>query len=191
MANTLPRKYFLNKDVNFLAKNLIGKSLHTRFNGVHTAGVILETEAYCGLTDKACHAYNNKRTSRTKVFFEKGGISYVYKCYGIHDLFNIITGPKEYPQAILIRSIKSIKNVEEIQKRRGKGIKEKNLTNGPGKLTEALGISIKHNKLVLKEENKIWIEDGIFQGEIIQTPRIGIGEFAKEDAKLPWRYLAI
>ena len=101
----LKKDFYLQEDVMAISKQLLGKYLFTNINNRVTAGIITETEAYAGITDKASHAYNNRRTKRTEVMFAAGGVCYVYLCYGIHHLFNIVTNQKDVPHAILIRAI--------------------------------------------------------------------------------------
>lgn len=184
----LNASYYLNPDVVFLAKDLIGKTLCTRINNTLTCGIITETEAYAGVIDKASHAYGDRRTNRTEVMYSKGGVSYVYLCYGIHRLFNIVTNANGIPHAILIRAIYPVKGIEEIVKRRG--IKfSANLCVGPGKVSQALGIDLVHNKLSLTGK-EIWLQDdhvNIPEGSIHVGPRIGV-DYAGEDAKLPYRF---
>src|SRR3954471_15249269 len=103
--NMLKNSYYLNADVVFLAKDLLGKTLCTRINNKLTCGIITETEAYAGVIDKASHAYSGRRTNRTETIYSKGGVTYVYLCYGIHRLLNIVTNNKDVPHAILIRAI--------------------------------------------------------------------------------------
>ncbi|HRD40105.1 MAG TPA: DNA-3-methyladenine glycosylase, partial [Bacteroidia bacterium] len=116
---------------------MLGKVLVTKFYNKLTAGIITETEAYDGVNDKACHAYGGKRTARTEAMYAQGGISYVYLCYGMHHLFNIVTGSKDVPQAVLIRAIQPLKGIEEILKRRNATKLSANLCVGPGKITKA------------------------------------------------------
>src|SRR4051812_21670161 len=111
----LKASYYANTDVVFLAKDLIGKTLCTRINNKLTCGIITETEAYAGIIDKASHAYGGRRTNRTETMYSKGGVSYVYLCYGIHRLFNIVTNTVDVPHAILIRAIYPTKGIEEIE----------------------------------------------------------------------------
>lgn len=188
MAHMLKASYYLNTDVVFLAKDLIGKTLCTRINGVLTCGIITETEAYAGVNDKASHAYNGRRTNRTETMYSKGGVSYVYLCYGIHKLFNIVTNIKDNPQAILIRAIYPTVGIDEIVKRRG--IKfSATLCVGPGKVSQALGIDLLHDKVSLIGK-EIWLQDDdikINPGDIHVGPRIGV-DYAGEDAKLPFRF---
>lgn len=186
----IAKSFYLKSDVNWIARHLIGKVLVTNFNGQLTSGIIIETEAYCGFKDKACHAYPEKKTPRTQIFYEAGGLSYVYLCYGIHYLFNIITGPKDWPQAVLIRAVIPLDGIT-IQKsrRRGDQTSFKDIASGPGKLSQALGISKAHNGLSLCSRSGIWLEDFGYEFNLEATPRIGI-DYAGEDAKLPWRYVA-
>ena len=151
--------------------------------------MIVETEAYVGINDKASHAYNNKKTNRTEVMYEKGGVCYVYLCYGIHYLINIVTGEKNIPHAILIRAIEPKDGIDIMLQRRSLKKTSFNITNGPGKLSQALAINKILNGKSLNS-NKIWIEDlkiNIDEKDILSSPRIGV-DYAKEDAKLPYRF---
>lgn len=184
----LKASYYLNKDVLFLAKDLIGKTLCTNINNNLTGGIITETEAYAGVNDKASHAYNGRRTNRTEVMYSKGGVSYVYLCYGIHHLFNIVTNIKDTPHAILIRAIYPTIGVDDIVERRGVKF-SKNICVGPGKVSQALGINLLHNNLSLTGK-EIWLQDDhvkINESDIQIGPRIGV-DYAGEDAKLPYRF---
>lgn len=184
----LKASYYANPDVVFLAKDLLGKTLCTRIGGVLTGGIITETEAYAGVTDKASHAYGDRRTKRTETMYGKGGTSYVYLCYGIHRLFNIVTNVKGIPHAVLVRAISPTIGIEEIIKRRG--VKPSpTFCVGPGKVTQALGIDLLHNNLSLRGKD-IWIKDDgvkIDLKDIQAGPRIGV-DYAGEDAKLPYRF---
>lgn len=181
----IPLSFYKNPDVVEVAKNLLGKLLLTKIDGLLTGGFITETEAYAGVVDKASHAYAGRRTERTEIMYASGGITYVYLCYGIHSLLNIVTGEKGVPHAVLIRAIKPYIGTEIIQKRR----KYKTpLTSGPGTLTRALGITRKQNGLSLLSK-EVWVEKGISVSSIENTPRIGI-DYAEEDASLPYRFIA-
>jgi len=187
MPQPLSKTYFENENVVFLAKDLIGKQLSTCIDGVLTSGIITETEAYAGQGDKACHAHLGRFTKRTKVMYESGGITYVYLCYGIHHLFNIVTNTKGNADAILVRAIEPTLGIDIMQERRGKSKVDKTLTSGPGNISKALGISKTYNSLSVTSEN-IWIEDiGHNPSNIKETTRIGI-DYAGEDAALPWRF---
>lgn len=167
-----------------MAEALIGKTLYTEFDQQLTAGIIVETEAY-SYTEKACHAYNNRRTSRTETLFHEGGTCYVYLCYGIHKLFNIVTNQNGVAEAVLIRAVQPLAGEKTMLKRRG-AMKNQNLTSGPGKLSQALGIDLSHNKLQLFKGG-IWLEDNKNKVAVEKSPRIGVA-YAKEDALLPWRF---
>lgn len=187
MPKSLSKTYFENPDVVFLAKDLIGKQLSTHIDGVVTSGIITETEAYAGQGDKACHAHLGKFTKRTKVMYEPGGIAYVYLCYGIHHLFNVVTNTRGHADAVLIRAIEPTQGIHIMQERRGKSKLDKSLTAGPGNLTKALGISKIHNQSSVVGD-AIQIENTENKNiSLIETTRIGI-DYAGEDAKLPWRF---
>lgn len=184
----LPVSFYSNPDVVEVSRLLLGKVLCTKFDGVLTSGMITETEAYCGRNDKACHANNGTRTARTEVMYGKPGQAYIYLCYGIHHLFNVVTNEKNVADAVLIRSIRPIDGYETIRKRRN--VKNKNqLTDGPGKLTQALGITTDYTSISLSGP-PIWIEDRNFaipSHKIEPSKRIGV-EYAGEDADRLWRF---
>ena len=184
----LPFSFYLNTDVNSLARQLIGKMLFTQIDGEITAGIIVETEAYAGIEDKASHAYGGRLTDRTKTMYLKGGVSYVYLCYGIHNLFNVVTGPLNTPHAVLIRGVEPVIGTEIMLQRRGMALFKPNLTAGPGALSKALGIDRTFNAKDLTGE-EIWIEDGwdVDPESIVAAPRVGVG-YAADHALLPWRY---
>jgi DNA-3-methyladenine glycosylase len=184
----LPLEYYRHEDVLFLSQDLLGKFLVTHIGGSITAGMIVETEAYCAPEDRASHAYGYRRTRRNEVMYHAGGVCYVYRCYGIHALFNVVTNGIDHPHAILIRAIEPTDGIPVMLQRRHKTTLEKTLTAGPGALTQALGIDTSHNGLLLTGE-PIWIEDrGIkLAHEIVSSPRIGV-EYAGPDSLLPWRF---
>lgn len=181
--------FYRRASVTDIAKDLLGQYLCTNIEGAQTIGRIVETEAYCGATDKACHAFLNRRTTRTEVMFENGGIAYVYLCYGIHSLFNIVTNVTGKADAVLVRAIEPVEGAEIMMQRRNMNRVKPPMLAGPGRLTQALGITTKHNATSL-DSNRIWISSGskVADNQIIATPRIGI-DYAEEDALLPWRYL--
>lgn len=186
----LTKSYYQQEDVVALSKDLLGKVIYTRFDGVLTSGIITETEAYAGITDKASHAYGGRRTKRTETMFARGGLAYVYLCYGIHHLFNVVTNQKDAPHAVLIRGMLPMDGMETILERRNKTKLDKKTAAGPGTLSQALGIRTKHNGLDLAG-NTIWIEDEGIQpkeNQVKITPRIGI-DYADEDAQLPYRFV--
>ncbi|HKR06173.1 MAG TPA: DNA-3-methyladenine glycosylase, partial [Bacteroidia bacterium] len=151
----LKKDFYLREDVVQIAKELLGKHLFTKFNGKITGGIISETEAYNGIVDRASHAYGGRRTERTEIMFNEGGTAYVYLCYGIHSLFNVVTNAKEIPHAVLIRSIHPTHGIDEMLKRRKKKSADKTLTKGPGSVAQALGIHYSHTGMSL-HGNKIW-----------------------------------
>jgi DNA-3-methyladenine glycosylase len=181
--------YYLNQDVIFLAKDLLGKVLFTQIDGEITAGIIVETEAYFGVQDKASHAYGGRRTNRTETLYNQGGISYVYLCYGIHNLFNIVSSVEGEPHAVLIRAIEPLVGIDIIEARRNMPATKVAISSGPGSAAKALGIDRSFNEKDLTGE-EIWVEDhGIRypDDEIVALPRVGVA-YAQEDALLPWRF---
>jgi len=188
--NIVPKAYYLQEDVVSLSRSFLGKYLYTEVNGKLCGGKIVETEAYSHINDKACHSHLQKRTTRTEIMFHEGGVAYVYKIYGMYDLFNIITNARDKADAVLVRAIEPTDGIETMQQRRKLNNFSVRLTAGPGMLSQALGISrdLYGHDLTLGE--KIWIEDrgvSIKDEDIIASPRVGI-DYAEEDAQLPWRF---
>lgn len=185
----LPLSYYSNQDVLFLAQDLLGKVLFTDIDGEITAGIIVETEAYFGVKDKASHAYGGRRTDRTETLYNQGGVSYVYLCYGIHHLFNIVTSVEDDPHAVLVRAVEPLIGKEIMEIRRNMPASKAAISAGPGSAAKALGIDRSFNKKDLSG-NEIWIEDHGIQypyDDIVEGPRIGVA-YAQEDALLPWRF---
>lgn len=185
----LPESYFQADDVVALSRHLLGKYLFTCIDGLFTGGYIVETEAYNGVVDRASHAFGNRQTPRTQTMFMRGGVAYVYLCYGIHEMFNIVTAAEGVPRAILIRAVHPVEGIDIIQQRRKMLIANPAITRGPGSVAKALGISRKINAVSL-ESDTIWLEDrGLsFPGEsIASVPRIGV-DYAGDDALLPYRF---
>lgn len=189
----LPRSFYLRPDVVTIARDLLGKHLCTRIDGQYTSGMICETEAYEGVTDRASHAWNGRRTDRTEVMYASGGTAYVYLCYGVHSLFNVVTNHKDIPHAILVRGIVPAEGKEIMVARAGKERITQDFGIGPGKVSKLLGIHYTHTgtDLILSSgAPAIWIEDHrtkVDPGRIISGPRIGV-EYAGEDAQLPYRF---
>ncbi len=185
----LPYSFYQSHNVNDLAIQLLGKLLFTKINGELTGGIIVETEAYKGVEDKASHAYGGRFTNRTQVIYEEGGLSYVYLCYGIHHLFNVVTAPKGTPHAVLIRGIEPVHGIDIMLRRRNMVLLKPNITAGPGALSKAMGIDKSLNaKDLLGDE--IWIEDkgGVFpDDQIVSSARVGV-DYAGDHALFPWRY---
>ena len=191
MTHRLTESFYQRPDVVQVARELLGKYLVTRFEGVITAGRIVETEAYRGPDDKACHAYNHRRTPRTEVMYAAGGVAYVYLCYGIHHLFNVVTGPAEAAHAVLIRAVEPADNTEAMLRRRQHQRLRPQLTAGPGVLAKALGIDTAHTGLSLtRPGSSIWLEDrgdSLSPAAITTGPRVGVS-YAQECAAWPWRF---
>jgi DNA-3-methyladenine glycosylase len=185
----LPESFYERPNVVRIARELLGKSLFTSIDGILTGGLIVETEAY-SWKERGCHAFGKKRTQRNSIMFERGGFSYVYLCYGMHHLFNVVTNGPGTPEAVLIRGLEPTHGLEEMRLRRGKVLNDFQLTSGPGRLTKALGIDRKFNGKTLFSED-IWIEDSVHAtispSRIEASPRIGI-DYAGEDAALLWRF---
>jgi DNA-3-methyladenine glycosylase len=184
----LPQDFYQQKDVVKVARSLLGKGLFTKHNGVVTGGTIVETEAYSWV-ERGCHAFDARITNRNAVMFGKGGHAYVYLCYGIHNLFNVVTNVEGTADAVLIRAIEPVTGMAEMKLRRGTLANPYHLTSGPGKLSKALGIDRTFNGKSLTE-SEVWIEDfgkKIVKKDIDASPRIGI-DYAGEDASLPWRF---
>ncbi len=187
----LPAAFYTRSDVVALARELLGKKLVTQVDGVRTSGLIVETEAYRAPDDKACHAFNNRRTPRTEVMFARGGHAYVYLCYGIHHLFNVVTGPEGMAHAVLIRAVEPLENPAVMLERRRLPALRPQLSAGPGVLTKALGITTSlTGSDMTRDESPVWLEyhDDPPPPEYIgYGPRIGV-ESAGECALWPWRF---
>jgi len=182
----LPTAYFLHNNVVALAKDLLGKIIVTNIDAQLTAARIVETEAYQGITDKACHAYGNRRTARTEIMYAAGGVTYVYLCYGMHYLCNVVTNTINQPEAVLIRAAEPIIGESIMQARcQHKGLP----TQGPGKLSKALGITKALNGYSLQSDTICIVSDGYTYpaDSIKSSPRIGVA-YAGADALLPYRF---
>ena len=185
----LPKSFYLREDVLKIAEELLGKIVVSKFNGITTSGRIVECEAYDGIIDRASHAFAGKRTTRNETMYAEAGTAYVYICYGIHHLFNVITNKKEVPHAILIRALDPLAGVDKMLKRRKKKGIENTLTKGPGSLSVAMGISIKHDKFSLFSDQLYLAYDGfVVPKEMIGiSVRIGV-ESAGIAAGYPYRF---
>ncbi|PUZ22043.1 DNA-3-methyladenine glycosylase [Chitinophaga costaii] len=184
----LKPSFYRQPDVLQVAKSLLGQHLVTIVNGQRTAGMIVETEAYAGATDRASHAYGNRRTKRTGVMFDEGGVAYVYLCYGIHYLFNVVTNVQDIPHAVLVRALQPIEGIDIMLARTRKPALQYSLTNGPGSLCKAMHITTADTGLSLTGD-KIFIEKAtpIKAQDIMAGTRVGVA-YAQEDARLPYRF---
>ena len=194
----LPPAFYLGTDVVELARTLLGKVLVTQFEGARTAVRITETEAYRAPDDRACHAWNNRRTSRTEVMFQSGGRAYIYLCYGIHHLFNVVTAPEGMAHAVLIRAGEPLEGLGYMMERRGfppefagEAKKMQRLTTGPGALANALALSTKWTgQSFFDADAPFWIEDDGFRvpdNGISAGKRVGV-DYAGPCADWPWRF---
>jgi DNA-3-methyladenine glycosylase len=186
----LPLAYYQSLEVTMIARDLLGKYLITDIDGIRCSGMIVETEAYRGPDDRACHAYNNRRTPRTEVMYETGGVAYIYICYGMHHLMNVVTGPSDHAHAVLIRALEPAEGLDIMAARRGMSTGDVRLTKGPGALSVALGLRSDLSGSSLVKSSPVWIEDRgvkLATEKICAGPRIGV-ESAGEAATWPWRY---
>lgn len=189
----LPRPdaaFYARNNVVQVARDLLGKILVTNFDGELTAGRIVETEAYNGAVDKASHAYGNRRTNRTEIMYASGGKAYVYLCYGIHYLFNVVTSVAGTPHAVLVRALEPVVGIDVMLRRTGKLTHDHTLTRGPGNVCKALGIHTLHTGMDLQQSDLFIVDDGwrIRRQTIGVTARIGV-DYAAEDAGLPYRFI--
>ena len=188
----LTRSFYLRDDVVQISRELLGKVLCSKVNGAVTKALITETEAYAGVGDRASHAFRGRRTKRTEPMFGDGGTAYVYLCYGIHHLFNVVTAEAGTPHAILVRAGQPLEGISLMRRRRGtgkRGAGDQSLLAGPGSLAKALGITTRASGDSLLG-GKIWIEDHgvvVDQRLVRQGPRVGV-DYAGEDALRPYRF---
>jgi DNA-3-methyladenine glycosylase len=185
----LRRDFYARGDALVVARELLGKLLVVPApTGERVSGRIVEVEAYCGVEDRASHAYGGRRTARTETMYRAGGVAYVYFVYGMHHQFNVVTGPKDVPHAVLVRAVEPFEGIEWMRRRRPV-VKDRELTSGPGKLCRALGIDRSFDGADLSGA-RVWIEEAgatFSQEEVAAGPRIGIA-YAGADALKPWRF---
>jgi DNA-3-methyladenine glycosylase len=185
----LPREFYTRRNTLLIARELLGKRLVVPArDGARVSGIIVETEAYQGPLDKAAHSYGNRRTNRTETMFGIGGVAYVYFIYGMYHQFNVVTSTEAIPHAVLIRALEPDDGVDWMRARRPTR-DDRNLTNGPGKLCQALGIDRSYNGADLTGE-RVWIEEGwgkVTANKIASGARIGI-DYAEEYVAKPWRF---
>ncbi len=185
----LSLNFYKRKDVVQIALDLLGKILVTNFDGVTTSGRVVEAEAYVAHIDKASHAFAGRRTLRNDHMYAHAGTAYVYICYGMHQMFNVVTNEKDIPDAVLIRAIEPIEGIDIMLQRTGKPKLDFTLTKGPGNVGKALGIFKKHSGLHLLDDEIYLVDDGIKlkENEIGISKRIGV-ESAFPDSELPYRF---
>lgn len=185
----IPLSFYNRKEVVLIARELLGKIIVTTFSGQITSGRIVETEAYVGITDKASHSYGGKRTARNEHMYSGPGTAYVYICYGMHQMFNIVTNKKNIPDAVLIRAIEPVKGIEIMAQRTQKKIEDPTLTRGPGNVGKALGVFKHHSGLFLLDDEIFLLDDNkkVPDEEIVISKRVGV-ESAGADSLLPYRF---
>lgn len=185
----LPPEFYRRTNVVTIARELLGKVLVTNFDGQFTSGRIVETEAYNGIIDRAAHSWNGRRTQRTEVMYMKGGVAYVYLCYGLHQMFNVVTGKEDVPTAILIRALEPLEGIGIMLERRKKAKPDFTLTKGPGSLAQAMGIHVRNTGMSLLSDELFIANDGykLSKSKIIASTRIGV-DYAGEHAALPYRF---
>ena len=186
----LPKSFYLRNDVTQIAKDLLGKKLVSKIGGHLTSGIIVETEAYRTPDDLACHASRHGRTKRTETMYMEGGCAYVYKCYGIHDLFNVVTGPKDSAHAVLIRGLEPIDGMDIMLSRRKSNKATPELTNGPGKFTRAMAITTEFDGVNIndKKSHLYILNTDYHVDEITHGPRVGMSQYTKNCGHWPWRF---
>ena len=188
MMKKLPLSFYLRTDVTRIAKELLGKVLVTNWNNEYTSGRIVETEAYAGETDLASHA-SKGRTNRTEIMFGQGGKAYVYLCYGIHQMFNIVTNKEGIAHAILIRAVEPIEGIDIMLKRAKKMKPDTSLGRGPGNVGKAFGFHTSQCGRLLTG-NELYIADDGFKlnpSMVGTSPRVGV-EYAGEHAEWHYRF---
>jgi DNA-3-methyladenine glycosylase len=182
-------EFYSRTDVLEVAADLLGKIIVTKFNGALTAARIVETEAYRAVTDRASHAYNGRRTARNEAMYGAPGISYVYICYGMHHLFNVVTNKEGVPDAVLVRAVEPLEGIDTMLQRTKKRSLDHSLTKGPGNAAKALGIFKEHSGISLLGKTLYLADDGFFLPlpTMGTSKRIGIDN-AGEAAAWPWRF---
>jgi len=190
VSRILTRSFYIRRDPVVVARELLGKVVRVQFGKVGMcAGRIVETEAYGGPLDRASHAWKGK-TARNGAMFGRPGTAYIYLCYGIHRMFNVVTAPEGIAAAVLIRGVEPIEGLDKMAQRRRLPTRHVRLTAGPGALTQAMGIQMKWDRSDLVCGPIRIEDDGMrFSDKEIQTGRrIGVG-YAGPAAKFPWRFL--
>jgi DNA-3-methyladenine glycosylase len=187
--NKLASDFYNRKDVLQIARELLGKIVVTNIDGILTSGRIVETEGYIGITDKASHSWCGKRTARNEHMYAQAATSYVYICYGIHHMFNVVTNEKEIPDAVLIRAVEPLEGIDAMMARTGKKKPDNTLTRGPGNVGRALGIYKLHSGINLLDDTIYIASDDYMIDENLvgSSKRVGVN-YAGPDALLPYRF---
>ncbi len=186
----LDRSFYSRKNVLEIARDLLGKILVTQLNGIYSSGRIVETEAYAGVNDRASHAFGGKRTARSEHLYGDPGTVYIYICYGMHHLFNVITNKKNIPHGVLIRALEPMEGIEHMLNRSGKLTADYSLTKGPGNLSRAMGMTKNYSGGNVFSDEIFIVDDGLRykKDDIVTTKRIGV-DGAGKDANLLYRFI--
>lgn len=186
----MEKSFYDRADVVVVARELLGKIIVTKFGGRKTSGRIVETEAYEGEIDRASHAFGGRKTARTAVMYGQPGTAYVYLCYGIHQMFNVVTNSSGIPHAILVRAVEPVEGLEIMLERTGKQHADFTITRGPGNVAKALGIFTLHTGMSLDSEQFFIADDHyeVKKSSVISTPRIGV-DYAGAHAQLLYRFI--
>lgn len=190
---TILQRNFFARPTLTVARELLGQHLVREIDGQRLSGKIVETEAYIGLDDSASHA-SKGRTPRNEVMFGLAAYTYVYLIYGMYHMLNFITEQEGFPGAVLIRAIEPLEGLEKMQSYRRKtnrpAVMHTNLTNGPGKLCQALGVDLQLNKWDSTTGWKLWLEIGetFPDATVVTGPRVGVDYAAPQDRAAPWRF---
>ncbi len=183
----LSKDFYLRPYVATIAKELLGKIIITKFDNLYTAARITETEAYAGIADKASHAYGGRRTARTEIMFGNGGFAYVYLCYGIHHMFNVVANEETHPDAVLIRGVEPLEGIDTMIKRMNKKKFDTTVGRGPGNVGKALGIFTTHTGTDLQSRDFYIADDGVNSFDTMVSRRIGV-DYAGDHAKWLYRF---
>jgi DNA-3-methyladenine glycosylase len=183
----LSKEFYARADIATIAKELLGTILVTNFDGIYTSARIVETEAYAGIIDKASHAYSGRRTNRTEIMFGAGGKAYVYLCYGIHHLFNVVTNEPNKPDAVLIRGVEPLEGIDAMLQRMKKEKFDTAVGRGPGNVSKAMGLFTKHTGTDLQSDQLFLATDGTTYDDVMVSRRIGV-DYAGTHAKWLYRF---
>jgi len=186
----LPPSFYQRADVLLVARELLGKYVFTQFEGERTGGRIVETEAYRHHGDESLALHLRRKAGQARGLYRPGGHAYLYAVYGRHTLFNLTTHDAAHPDAVLIRALEPTEGLEIMLRRRGLPALARNLTAGPGLLTQALGLTPAHTGIALQAP-PLWLEDrgeDVPDNEVRASPRVGLAYAGSAAAALPWRF---
>ncbi|MCB0649059.1 MAG: DNA-3-methyladenine glycosylase [Saprospiraceae bacterium] len=189
MKDLLLEQSFYRRSAMELAPALLGQLLVVGQGDGRVVARIVETEAYCGLDDKGNHAYNGRRSPKNESMYLGPGHAYVYKCYGVHDMFNVVSGVEGHGEAVLIRAVEPVEGIDLMMASRSIHSRDYRLTGGPGKVCAAMGIRKEHDKLELFDfQSPVRILTGGFEEEVYTGPRVGMSKYVGECANWSRRF---